>query len=137
MPRWKWVGNRFLTLLENVGFRRDYSEYHTGYRAFSADFLRSIAFLRHRDDFTFDQEMFVQIVARNARVVELAIPTRYFLEASSVSFGASVEYGLRTLLVLVRYRLDERRRRWPLLRPPAARLEPIDERTGSPAATGR
>jgi SAM-dependent methyltransferase len=124
MPRWKWVGNRALTWIENRAFRRSYSEYHTGYRAFSAEFLRSIPFTRNSDGFVFDQEMFAQIVAREARVVELAIPTRYFREASSVSFGASVEYGLRTLAVLARYRLDERGHlRWPLLRRPAARLE--------------
>jgi glycosyltransferase involved in cell wall biosynthesis len=34
MPRWKWLGNRALTFVENVGFRRHFSEYHTGYRAF-------------------------------------------------------------------------------------------------------
>jgi SAM-dependent methyltransferase len=124
MPRWKWVGNRFLTYLENTAFRRSYSEYHTGYRAFSTDFLRSVAFLRNNDGFVFDQEMFAQIVARDARVVELAIPTRYFLEASSVSFRTSVWYGLRTLAVLTRFRLDETGRwRWPLLRHPAARLD--------------
>ena len=124
MPRWKWVGNRALTWIENRAFRRRYSEYHTGYRAFSADFLRSIPFARNSDGFVFDQEVFAQIVARDARVVELAIPTRYFLEASSVSFPASVEYGLRTLGVLARYRLDERGLlRWPLLRRPATRLE--------------
>ena len=40
-----------------------------------------------------------------------------------LAFSASVEYGLRTLVVLARYRLDEQRRlRWPLLRRPAARL---------------
>ena len=64
MPRWKWVGNRFLTAIENLAFRRGYSEYHTGYRAFSTDFLRSIAFLRNDDGFVFDQEIFAQIVAR-------------------------------------------------------------------------
>jgi SAM-dependent methyltransferase len=137
MPRWKWVGNRFLTTIENLAFRRGYSEYHTGYRAFSTDFLRSIAFLRNDDGFVFDQEIFAQMVARRARVVELPIPTRYFLEASTVSFGASVEYGLRTLGVLARYRLDERRHRWPLLRPPAARLSArTDERRPDPAAAG-
>ena len=47
MPRWKWVGNRFLTAIENLAFRRGYSEYHTGYRAFSAEFLRRVAFLRN------------------------------------------------------------------------------------------
>ena len=131
MPRWKWVGNRFLTALENAAFRRGYSEYHTGYRAMSTDFLRSIPFLRNSDGFVFDQEIFAQIVARKARVVELPIPTRYFREASTVSFPSSVEYGLRTLLVLARYRLDARDGRWPLLRQPAAQLE----RETRPAAT--
>src|SRR5204863_8734886 len=107
--------------IENQAFRRNYSEYHTGYRAFSVDFLRSVAFLRNNDGFVFDQEMFAQIVAQDARVVELPIPTRYFLEASSVSFRTSVWYGLRTLYVLARFRLDERREGWALLRPPAAR----------------
>lgn len=135
MPRWKWVGNRFLTGIENRAFRRRYSEYHTGYRAFSTDFLRSVAFLRNNDGFVFDQQIFAQIVAHDARVVELAIPTRYFLEASSVSFLTSAWYGLRTLGVLARFRLDEAGRwRWPLLRPPAARLDaaegqPVERQT--------
>lgn len=123
MPRWKWVGNRFLTTLENLAFRRSYSEYHTGYRAFSVEFLRSIAFLRNSDEFVFDQEIFAQAVARGARVEEVAIPTRYFLEASSVSFADSVEYGLRTLYVLARFRLSELGRPWAPLGAPAARLD--------------
>ena len=122
MPRWKWIGNKFLTWCENTAFRRDYSEYHTGYRAFSVELLNRMAFLRNDDDFVFDQEIFAQLTAHNARVVEIAIPTRYFLEASSVSFRTSVIYGLRTLSVLWRFRRDERRRNWSLLRPPAARL---------------
>jgi SAM-dependent methyltransferase len=132
MPRWKWLGNRFLTAIENRAFRRSYSEYHTGYRAFSVDFLRTIPFLRNTDGFAFDQEIFAQIVARDARVVELAIPTRYFHEASSVAFRPSVVYGLRTLAVLARYRLDLRRGRWSLLRAPAARLEPEARSAAAP-----
>jgi hypothetical protein len=100
-----------------------YSEYHTGYRAFSAEFLRSIPFLRNSDDFVFDQEIFAQVLARRARVVEIPIPTRYFHEASSVDFLTSVRYALKTLWVLARYRLD---RRWALLRRPAAWLSPRD-----------
>ena len=127
MPRWKWVGNRALTAIENMAFRRGYSEYHTGYRAFSTEFLRSIPFLRNSDEFVFDQEIFAQMVSTRARVVELPIPTRYFLEASTVSFRASVEYGLRTLGVLLRYRLHERGRRWSLLSPPATRIRAESE----------
>jgi SAM-dependent methyltransferase len=130
MPRWKWVGNRFLTGLENRAFRCRFSEYHTGYRAFSTEFLRSVPFLRNSDGFVFDQEIFAQVVARGARVVEIPIPTRYFLEASSVPFWPSVEYGLRTLLVLARFRLHERHGRWPLLRRPAAQLRAGLQREG-------
>jgi hypothetical protein len=124
MPRWKWIGNRGLTWVENRAFRRRFSEYHTGYRAFAVPFLRTIPFLRNSDGFEFDQETFAQAVAADARVVELPIPTRYFLEASSVSFWRSVEYGLRTLVLLVRFRMDAGRSSWTLLRRPATDLLP-------------
>ena len=117
MPRWKWLGNRLLTTIENRAFGVHFSEYHTGYRAFSAEFLRSIPFLRNSDDFVFDQEIFAQMLARGARVREIPIPTRYFHEASSVDFVTSLRYAMKTLWVLARYRLD---RRWALLRRPAA-----------------
>jgi 2-polyprenyl-3-methyl-5-hydroxy-6-metoxy-1,4-benzoquinol methylase len=116
MPRWKWLGNRLLTGIENRAFGVRFSEYHTGYRAFSAEFLRSIPFLRNSDDFVFDQEIFAQMLARGARVREIPIPTRYFHEASSVDFVTSLRYAFKTLWVLARYRLD---RRWALLRRPA------------------
>jgi 2-polyprenyl-3-methyl-5-hydroxy-6-metoxy-1,4-benzoquinol methylase len=121
MPRWKWLGNRLLTGIENRVFGVRFSEYHTGYRAFSADFLRSIPFLRNSDDFVFDQEIFAQVLARGARVREIPIPTRYFHEASSVDFVTSLRYALKTLVVLGRYRLD---RRWALLRRPATWIAP-------------
>jgi len=119
MPRWKWLGNRLLTGAENRAFGASFSEYHTGYRAFSADLLRSIAFLRNSDRFVFDQQLFAQVIARGARVVEIPIPTRYFHEASSVSFPSSVRYGLGTLGVLARFHADRRGHRWALLRRPA------------------
>ena len=96
-----------------------FSEYHTGYRAFSADLLRSIPFLRNSDSFVFDQELFAQVIAHGARVAEIPIPTRYFHEASSVSFTTSVRYGLDTLGVLARFTADRHGRSWTLLRRPA------------------
>jgi SAM-dependent methyltransferase len=116
MPRWKWLGNRMLTGIENRVFGVRLSEYHTGYRAFSAELLRSIPFLRNSDDFVFDQQIFAQVLARGARIVEVPIPTRYFGEASTVDFLTSVRYGVQTLGVLARFAADRRRGRWPLLR---------------------
>lgn len=123
MPRWKWLGNRLLTSIENRAFGRSYSEYHTGYRAFSAEALRRIAFLRNSDGFAFDQEIFAQLIATGARIAEIPIPTRYFVEASTVSFRTSVAYGLRTLLVLARFRTNGSGR-WVQLRPPVTTIGP-------------
>jgi glycosyltransferase involved in cell wall biosynthesis len=109
MPRWKWLSNRFLTALENRAFGLSLSEYHTGLRAYSRKLLEVIDYHRNSDDFVFDQELIAQVVAaQGLRIGEVAVPTRYFAEASSVGFGRSVVYGLSTLRVVVRYLLHRR-----------------------------
>jgi glycosyltransferase involved in cell wall biosynthesis len=51
MPRYKYLANRVLTLLQNACLGAKLSEYHSGYRAFSADVLRSLPLLMNSDDF--------------------------------------------------------------------------------------
>jgi hypothetical protein len=55
------------------------------------------------DAFIFDQEIMAQIVEIKMRIAEVPVPTRYFAQASSASFGQSVEYGLSILWVLAKY----------------------------------
>jgi len=107
MPRWKYVANRFLTTVENLAFGLRLSEYHTGLRAYSRRLLETIPYRRNSDDFVFDQELIAQVVAIGLRhrIGEIAVPTRYFAEASSVGFRRSVVYGLSTLVVVLRYLL--------------------------------
>jgi len=107
MPRWKYVSNRFLTIVENVTFGLALSEYHTGLRAYSRRLLVRIPYRLNSDDFVFDQELIAQVVAAGMRrrIGEIAVPTRYFEEASSVGFKRSVIYGLSTLRVVLRYLL--------------------------------
>ncbi len=107
MPRWKYVSNRFLTIIENAVFGLRLSEYHTGLRAYSRQLLETIPYHANSDDFVFDQELIAQVVAAGLRrrVGEIAVPTRYFEEASSVGFRRSVVYGLSTLVVVLRYAL--------------------------------
>ncbi|MGZ6272042.1 MAG: glycosyltransferase family 2 protein, partial [Candidatus Limnocylindrales bacterium] len=100
MPRWKWFANRCLTGLENRAFGLHLSEYHTGFRAYSARLLRAIDFERDSDDFVFDQEFVAQVVAAGFGIAEVAVPTRYFAEASSVNFRRSLRYGLATVAVV-------------------------------------
>lgn len=110
MPGWKWLSNRFLTGVENRAFGLHLSEYHTGLRAYSRRLLDTIPYHRNSNDFVFDQELIAQVVeAGGFRIGEIAVPTRYFAEASSVGFKRSVVYGLATLRVVLRF--IRRRRR--------------------------
>jgi glycosyltransferase involved in cell wall biosynthesis len=103
MPWWKYVPNRVLTALENRVFGLRLSEYHTGYRAFRQEVLETVNFGANSDGFVFDQEIIAQVVAARFRIAEIAVPTRYFPEASSAGFVASTIYGLRILGVLFWY----------------------------------
>lgn len=106
MPIWKYVSNRFLTICENVILGQNLSECHTGFRAYHRRVLETIPFLLNSDSFLFDSEVIVQAVAFGFRIGEIAVPTRYFKEASSVNLTNSVRYGLGTLGALGRYMLD-------------------------------
>ncbi len=111
MPRWKYVSNRFLTRVENLAFGLRLSEYHTGLRAYSRHLLETIPYRLNSDDFVFDQELIAQVVAAGlaGRIGEIAVPTRYFEEASSVGLRRSIVYGLSTLRVVARYLLHQAR----------------------------
>jgi glycosyltransferase involved in cell wall biosynthesis len=106
MPLWKYVSNRFLTIVENLVLGQHLSEAHTGFRAYSRRLLETIPFLLNSDGFVFDTEVIAEAVAFKFTLAEVAVPTRYFAEASSVNFRQGVVYGLATLRVMTRYLLD-------------------------------
>ena len=136
MPWWKYVSNRFLTGVENLAFGLHLSEFHTGYRAFSREVLEAVNFRMNSDGFVFDQEIIAQTVSARFRIAEIAVPVRYFPEASSASFSASCVYGLKILWVVTRYLLHrsgvKRSRRLMAIRDRYHRLGP-----GSPPPAGR
>ena len=103
MPWWKRIGNRFLTSAENRVLGLHLSEYHTGYRAYSRRFLEAIPFLENSNDFVFDTQVLIQAAAFGFKIGEVPAIGKYHEDASSVSFGTSTVYGLKTLAALVRY----------------------------------
>jgi glycosyltransferase involved in cell wall biosynthesis len=102
MPRWKYAVNRALTSVENLIMGTRLSEAHTGYRAYSREFLLTVPFLRNANDFSFDSEVLTQAVAFGMRIREVPARGRYFPDASSVGIGAGTVYGLKTLRACVR-----------------------------------
>ena len=105
MPKWRWVSNRILTLVQNILCNNKMSEYHTGYRAFSAEVLKKLPLEQNSDDFVFDNQMLVQVMYYGFRMGEISCPTRYFEEASSINWKRSVVYGLGVLKSSLQYYL--------------------------------
>jgi glycosyltransferase involved in cell wall biosynthesis len=105
MPFWRYIANRFLTLVENFLFGAKLSEYHTGYRAFSRELLLRLPLQNNSDDFVFDNQMLAQIIWFDYTVAEVSCPTSYFAEASSINFIRSVKYGVGCLKTACRFRL--------------------------------
>jgi glycosyltransferase involved in cell wall biosynthesis len=99
MPRYKYFANRILTFVQNFLVGHKLSEYHTGYRAFHRRVLDSLPFEENSDDFLFDNQILVQIIRSDYKIGEITCPTNYFPEASSISLGRSVRYGLGVLWV--------------------------------------
>ncbi len=94
MPVYKYIANRLLTLFQNLCSGQKLSEYHTGYRAFSREVLKKINYNMNSDNFVFDNQMLSQIIMADFDIAEVTTPTKYFKEASSISFKRSVYYGL-------------------------------------------
>lgn len=112
MPKYKYVANRFLTLVQNLLVSHKLSEYHTGYRAFSAEVLQGIKFMKNSDDFVFDNQMLSQIIMKQYGIAEITCPTKYFEEASSINFKRSMTYGIGVLKTSIIHRLHK----WKLIK---------------------
>ena len=105
MPAYKYVANRFLTAFENLILGSKLSEFHTGYRAFKREVLETLPLNENADDFVFDNEILAQLIYFGYRIGEISCPTRYFKEASSISFMSSVRYGIGVMVVSMKYLL--------------------------------
>jgi glycosyltransferase involved in cell wall biosynthesis len=103
MPFYKYIANRILTFVQNILMQQKLSEYHTGFRAFSARVLLSINFEINSDDFIFDNQMLAQICFMKFDIAEITCPTKYFEQSSSINFRRSIKYGIGVLITSAAY----------------------------------
>jgi len=102
MPLYRYLGNRFTTGVENHFLGTSFTELHSGMKAYSRRFLELIGYHRFSDRFVFDSEIVIQAVLLGFRIEELAIPTRYADDSSSVNIVSSFRYIFETLGALRR-----------------------------------
>jgi glycosyltransferase involved in cell wall biosynthesis len=103
MPGYKYFSNRCLTFIQNILMNQKLTEYHTGYRAYSAYVLKKIDFSLNSDDFIFDNEMIALLFYNGFSIAEITCPTKYSDDASSINFKNSIRYGLGVLRVSILY----------------------------------
>ncbi|MDE2222774.1 MAG: methyltransferase domain-containing protein [Candidatus Omnitrophica bacterium] len=103
MPLWKHNANILLTALENVCLGIYLTEYHSGFRAYSAKYLKNVNYEANSDGFVFDTEIIVQGVVKYMKFEEIPIRTRYFDEASSIKLWPSIVYGMNILKTLFKF----------------------------------
>lgn len=107
MPPWKYFANRFLTLFENLAMGLNLSEYHTGFRAYSAKVLKTIPYHWFSNDFVFDQQILICALSYGYNISEIPVSCKYFPDASSINFRRSIKYGCLTLFTVLSYILSQ------------------------------
>lgn len=112
MPLWRYFANRVLTLTENIILWRKFSEYHTGYRAYTSEVIKTLPLSKNSDGFVFDNEILIQALYFGFRIGEVSCPTSYHAQSSSISFTESVKYGVGVIRTALIYRLQK----WGLIR---------------------
>lgn len=105
MPLYKRLGNAVLTRFENRVLGMDLTEFHSGYRAYRTDMLRSIPFEANSDGFDFDTQIITQILHAGGRIVEIPIPTYY---GDEICYVNGVQYARDVALDVLEYRLAVR-----------------------------
>jgi hypothetical protein len=102
MPKYKWIGNQILTFIQNKLTKQNFSEWHSGYRAYKVGALKEINLGLLSNGFRFDTQIILQLLAANKRIVEIPIPTFYGDEVSHVN---GIEYAREIIWDTLRHRL--------------------------------
>ena len=107
MPKLKYYINRLVCFVQNILLGENFSEYFSGFRAYSKKLLRTVPFQRFSNDFVFDQEMTISSISYGMKIGEIPIPTRYHEKQSSIKFLKGAKFlldGFTTLGIYLLYK---------------------------------
>jgi glycosyltransferase involved in cell wall biosynthesis len=108
MPLYKYFFNRVMTLVQNILMGQKLSEYHSGYRAFTARAIQSVPYHKNSNDFVFDNQLLAQLCYAGYEIAEVTCPTKYEKESSSINFMRSVKYGVGCMITALQYFLSKK-----------------------------
>jgi hypothetical protein len=97
-----------MTFVQNILMGQKLSEYHSGYRAYTASALKSIPYHLNSNDFVFDNQILAQLCYAGYAIAEVTCPTKYEKESSSINFTRSVKYGTGCMITAFQYFLSKK-----------------------------
>lgn len=100
MPYSRYIPNRVLTFMENIVFGTRMAEFHSGYMLYSRTLLERVPFEKLQNNYNFDAEMIVLAHLVGMECAQIAIPTRYDDEVSSLD---PLPYGINVLKMMGRH----------------------------------
>lgn len=103
MPIYRWLGNRTLTLFENLWFGTAFGEWHSGMRAYSRRLIEAMPMDVFSDTHAFASDILMEAVAKGFRVGEVPCPVRYEEDSSSVNVPNLFRYTFNTVKSAFRY----------------------------------
>lgn len=108
MPLYKYLGNVILSSSQNWLLGTRFTEFHSGYRAYNVAALREVPLESLSDTWHFDTEIILEMLRRERRILEAAIPTYYGDEICHVN---GIPYAWNCLRTTARFALTSGR--WP------------------------
>ncbi len=101
MPLYKYLGNRVLSMFENVALGMTLTEFHSGYRAYNLHAIKKIDFREMTNDFHFDTEIIIKLNHQRFRISEVPIPTYY---GDEICYVNGVRYAKDVARAVYRYK---------------------------------
>ena len=92
MPLYKFIGNYILTKIFNLYFNTSFTDAHTGLWMYNLQSLKDIKFNNLDSKFNFDNQLRIQFIKSNKKIIEMPIKTYYRNEKSSFHFIYSIKY---------------------------------------------
>lgn len=105
MPLIKIFGNRLFTCTINKITGQHFTDTQCGFRAFSREAALRLNLF---SEFTYTQEVFLDLVNKNIRIKEIPVKVKYYKDRKSKVVNNCVLYGIKVVAIITRAVRDSR-----------------------------
>lgn len=105
MPWSRYLANRVLSFFDRLILRLPFTEFHTGFRIYSREFLARVAWEENADNYLFSFQIIAQAAYAGVRTAEVPVEADYHGAHTSHSIRGAAVYAVQTFWVLAQFLL--------------------------------